>query len=105
MYFVADNGGADALCPTQESKLAVLWTVGIFALNFGPVFVGPVLDYFGPKLTSILGEGMACCVRLSEQVLVGCTCTNGITRPRKLPASQHAGVQVLPNACASEAHL
>ena len=44
------------LCPTQESKLAVLWTVGIFALNFGPVFVGPILDWVGPKLTTTLGK-------------------------------------------------
>lgn len=50
------NGG---LCPTQESKLAVLWTVGIFALNFGPVFVGPVLDWVGPKLTTVLGKLVA----------------------------------------------
>ena len=48
-----DNGG---LCPTQESKLAVLWTIGIFALNFGPVFVGPVLDWVGPKITTVLGS-------------------------------------------------
>ncbi len=49
-------GGSDTLCPTQESKLAVLWTIGIFALNFGPVFVGPILDWVGPKLTTVLGE-------------------------------------------------
>ena len=49
-------GGSDTLCPTQESKLAVLWTIGIFALNFGPVFVGPVLDWVGPKLTTVLGK-------------------------------------------------
>ena len=50
---------AEGLCATQESKLAVLWTVGIFALNFGPVFVGPILDWVGPKLTTILGK--LCC--------------------------------------------
>ena len=33
----------------------MLWTIGVFALNFGPVLVGPVLDLVGPKLTSILG--------------------------------------------------
>lgn len=42
-------------CAWQESHLAVLWTIGVFALNFGPVVVGPVLDYVGPKLTAILG--------------------------------------------------
>ena len=51
--YAEDNGG---LCPTQESKLAVLWTIGIFALNFGPVFVGPILDWVGPKITTVLGE-------------------------------------------------
>lgn len=51
---------AETLCKSQESKLAVLWTVGIFALNCGPVLVGFVLDYCGPKFTCIVGawEGM-----------------------------------------------
>lgn len=55
------TGGTDAaitsseICKSQESKLALLWTVGIFALNFGPVIMGFVLDYLGPKFTSILG--------------------------------------------------
>lgn len=44
-----------AICKPQESSLAVLWTVGIFALNFGPVLMGFVLDYLGPKFTAILG--------------------------------------------------
>lgn len=43
-------------CAWQESHLAVLWTIGVFALNFGPVVVGPILDYVGPKLTAIFGE-------------------------------------------------
>ena len=50
------NGKGDYLCESQESKLAVLWTIGIFALNFGPVLVGPLLDWAGPKLTAITGE-------------------------------------------------
>lgn len=53
---IRNAGGSDTLCPTQESKLAVLWTIGIFALNFGPVFVGPILDWVGPKLTTVLGK-------------------------------------------------
>ena len=60
---VRDNG--TFLCKYQENHLSILWTVGIFALNFGPVFVGPVLDYFGPKLTVILGE-WACCHTCTE---------------------------------------
>ncbi|KAL3151740.1 hypothetical protein ABBQ38_012718 [Trebouxia sp. C0009 RCD-2024] len=64
------NGG---LCPTQESKLAVLWTVGIFALNFGPVFVGPILDWVGPKLTTILGT----LLNMTGLILIGCSTQNG----------------------------
>lgn len=30
------HNAADELCTSQESHLAVLWTVGIFALNCGP---------------------------------------------------------------------
>lgn len=48
--------GLSQQCASQESKLAVLWNIGIFALNFGPVIIGPILDYVGPKLTAILGE-------------------------------------------------
>ena len=33
----------------------MLWNIGVFALNFGPVLVGPVLDWVGPKLTAMLG--------------------------------------------------
>lgn len=42
-------------CKAQESELAVLWTIGIFALNFGPVLVGPVLDKIKPRWTSVIG--------------------------------------------------
>ena len=54
----ADQGaqGLAKKCAKQDSSLAVLWTMGVFALNIGPVIVGPVLDLVGPKLTVILGE-------------------------------------------------
>jgi len=48
-------GSVQGICKSQESKLAVLWTVGIFALNCGPVIMGFVLDFLGPKFTGILG--------------------------------------------------
>ena len=51
---LAEDGG-ETICKSQESKLALLWTLGIFSLNFGPVLMGFVLDYLGPKFTSILG--------------------------------------------------
>lgn len=46
-------------CPSREAKLNTLWTLGIFALNFGPVLVGFVLDAFGPKVTAIFGKSVA----------------------------------------------
>lgn len=57
-FACADIGtsGLQSQCAWQENKLAVLWTIGVFALNFGPVLVGPVLDWLGPKLTAFLGE-------------------------------------------------
>ena len=51
----AGEAALGSRCSWQESKLAVLWNIGVFALNFGPVLVGPVLDWVGPKLTVILG--------------------------------------------------
>ncbi|KDD76078.1 hypothetical protein H632_c366p1 [Helicosporidium sp. ATCC 50920] len=45
----------DALCSSQESRLAVFWQLGIFALNCGPVLMGFVLDYLGPKITVMFG--------------------------------------------------
>jgi hypothetical protein len=47
-------------CKAQESELAVLWTIGIFALNFGPVLVGPVLDKIKPRWTSVIGKLSFC---------------------------------------------
>lgn len=68
--------GAEGLaknCAKQDSSLAVLWTIGVFALNFGPVLVGPVLDLVGPKLTSILGTML----NILSLVLLGCSNTKG----------------------------
>ena len=59
----------NARCAWQESHLAVLWTIGVFALNFGPVIVGPVLDYVGPKLTAMLGKA---CTAPSGSLLQYC---------------------------------
>jgi hypothetical protein len=46
---------ADKVCKSQEKSLSLLWTLGIFTLNCGPVLMGFVLDFLGPKLTGILG--------------------------------------------------
>ena len=58
---------AGTVCTSQESSLALLWTLGIFTLNCGPVAMGFVLDFLGPKLTGILG---AQCV--SAGLILGC---------------------------------
>lgn len=47
---------AGEVCTPQESSLQLLWTLGIFTLNCGPVVMGFVLDFLGPKLTGILGR-------------------------------------------------
>jgi hypothetical protein len=48
-------GPADQNCTSQEKSLALLWTLGIFTLNCGPLLMGFVLDFLGPKLTGMLG--------------------------------------------------
>lgn len=55
-------------CKSQESSLALLWTLGIFTLNCGPVVMGLVLDFIGPKLTGILGGGHLSCRTLHARV-------------------------------------
>ena len=63
----------DTICKSQESKLALLWTVGIFALNFGPVLMGFVLDYLGPRFTAILGVSL----NMLGLILFGASSSNG----------------------------
>jgi hypothetical protein len=59
-------------CQSQEASLALLWTLGIFTLNCGPVVMGFVLDFLGPKLTGILGgspawpDGFMLCIRVGN---------------------------------------
>lgn len=52
---IVKNGVVEG-CKSQENGLALLWTLGIFALNIGPVPMGFVLDFIGPRYTSILGK-------------------------------------------------
>ena len=59
---IIKNGRIEG-CKSQEGGLALLWTLGIFALNIGPVPMGPVLDFFGPRYTSVLG--MPCALILT----------------------------------------
>lgn len=68
-----DDIDGETICKSQESKLALLWTVGIFALNFGPVLMGFVLDYLGPKFTAILGVVL----NMLGLILFGASSSNG----------------------------
>ena len=80
----ADSCPAPALpsasCAARDTRLAVVWTVGAFALNSGPVAVGPVLDWLGPKLTTALGV----CLNAAALLLLA---FGGATLPGALPAS------------------
>lgn len=42
-------------CASQDTRLAVIWTTGVFAVNFGSVLGGPFLDYLGPRATCTAG--------------------------------------------------
>lgn len=85
--------GADK-CTSQESSLALLWTLGIFTLNCGPVAMGFVLDFLGPKLTGILGAYLTS----SFGVRASCSCFTAaidpcvllISAPQRLPHSYQA---------------
>jgi len=62
-----EDPGTD-ICKSQESKLALLWTLGAFSLNSGPILGGFALDYLGPRFVAIAGVclnmlGLICSVR------------------------------------------
>lgn len=46
---------SDSFCIEQEERLSFIWTLGVMAVNFGPVFIGPMLDVCGPKYTVLFG--------------------------------------------------
>lgn len=73
---VVDTG--EMFCKSQESKLALLWTIGIFCLNCGPVIMGFVLDYLGPKFTGILGKHR----RRYLALLLASACNKTMTLPQ-----------------------
>lgn len=52
--YAAGCGDADK-CSSQDTRLAVVWTAGVFAVNFGSVLGGPSLDYLGPRVTCTAG--------------------------------------------------
>ncbi|EFN50524.1 hypothetical protein CHLNCDRAFT_139004 [Chlorella variabilis] len=73
-----DEGCSDLaegeVCTPQESSLQLLWTLGIFTLNCGPVVMGFVLDFLGPKLTGILGVVL----NMAALVLFGVSSSGGV---------------------------
>lgn len=70
----ADHPHTTTMCKSQEGKLALLWTAGIFAINSGPVLVGFILDYLGPKFTAIFGM----CLNMLGLILFALSSTSGI---------------------------
>ncbi|KAL4854004.1 Large neutral amino acids transporter small subunit 3 [Chlorella vulgaris] len=72
--FNADCPPDGITCESQESSLALLWTLGIFTLNCGPVLMGFILDYIGPKLTGILGVVL----NMAGLVLFGVSSSSGV---------------------------
>ena len=49
---------AEGTCRPQENRLTLIFTLGLFAVNFGPVPVGLILDAWGPRCVSVLGCGV-----------------------------------------------
>ncbi len=67
-----DDPGTE-ICKSQESKLALLWTLGAFSLNSGPILGGFALDYLGPRFVSIAGV----CLNMLGLILFGTSSTSG----------------------------
>jgi hypothetical protein len=67
-----DDPGTE-ICKSQESKLALLWTLGAFSLNSGPILGGFALDYLGPRFVSITGV----CLNMLGLILFGTSSTSG----------------------------
>ena len=84
----------------------MLWTIGVFALNFGPVIVGPILDYVGPKLTAILGAPF---LRLRPSRWPHCSTSSGVLAlstamagmPEPAPLLHARGMVLSQGACIS----
>ena len=67
-----EDPGTD-ICKSQESKLALLWTLGAFSLNSGPILGGFALDYLGPRFVAIVGV----CLNMLGLILFGSSDTSG----------------------------
>jgi len=67
-----EDPGTD-ICKSQESKLALLWTLGAFSLNSGPILGGFALDYLGPRFVAIAGV----CLNMLGLILFGTSDTSG----------------------------
>ena len=74
---IIKNGRIEG-CKAQESGLALLWTLGIFALNIGPVPMGFVLDLAGPRYTSIAGAVLERAASLTHTHAKVCSLTRAM---------------------------
>lgn len=45
---------SEGTCKAQESHLSLIYTLGVFSVNFGQAIVGPFLDILGPRLVRTL---------------------------------------------------
>lgn len=53
------DGSSDTSCSSQSSDFAIIYNVGVFAVNFGPALAGPLLDWAGPKLAATMGAALS----------------------------------------------
>ncbi|KAK9812965.1 hypothetical protein WJX72_006572 [[Myrmecia] bisecta] len=60
-------------CKSQETKLALIFVLGAFAVNFGPLIVGPILDRIGPRIMSAVGTA----INALGLILFGISHSNG----------------------------
>lgn len=45
----------DSKCKDQEKTLALIFNIGVQAVNFAPIVAGPALDWLGPKVVATAG--------------------------------------------------
>ncbi|KAF1335976.1 hypothetical protein FI667_g763, partial [Globisporangium splendens] len=54
-----DNGAAPLACPKQEIRLQYVFSTSFLCLSAANAFFGVFLDFFGPRVTAILGLALA----------------------------------------------
>uniref|UniRef100_K3WBU3 Major facilitator superfamily (MFS) profile domain-containing protein n=1 Tax=Globisporangium ultimum (strain ATCC 200006 / CBS 805.95 / DAOM BR144) TaxID=431595 RepID=K3WBU3_GLOUD len=54
-----DNGAAPLACPKQEIRLQYVFSTSFLCLSAANAFFGVFLDFFGPRVTAIMGLALA----------------------------------------------